>query len=97
MLEHCTFDTQIFGCGKVYYSNSIIITNFVQTLIPNCWFENVFPTYLAQKSPNNIFMLYLRNLLYTSFQPHYGPGVDSASNRSGYQEDFLGGKWAAGA
>ena len=27
-----------------------------------------------------------------SFQPHYGPGVDSASNRNEYQEYFLGGK-----
>jgi len=25
-----------------------------------------------------------------SFQPHYGPGVDSASNRNEYQEYFLG-------
>jgi hypothetical protein len=31
-----------------------------------------------------------------SFQPHYGPGVDSASNRNEYQEYFLGVK-AAGA
>ena len=27
-----------------------------------------------------------------SFRSHYGPGVDSASNRSEYQERFLGGK-----
>jgi len=27
-----------------------------------------------------------------SFRSHYGPGVDSASNRNEYQEDFLGGK-----
>ena len=27
-----------------------------------------------------------------SFQSHYGPGVDSASNRNEYQEYFLGGK-----
>jgi len=27
-----------------------------------------------------------------SFQPHCGPGVDSASNRNEYQEYFLGGK-----
>ena len=26
------------------------------------------------------------------FRPHYGPGVDSASNRNEYQEYFLGGK-----
>ena len=31
-----------------------------------------------------------------SFQPLYGPGVDSASNRNEYQEYFLGVK-AAGA
>jgi hypothetical protein len=49
MWEHCTFDSQIFGSGKVYYSNTIIIIDFVQTLIPHCWFENVFPTYFAIK------------------------------------------------
>jgi hypothetical protein len=27
-----------------------------------------------------------------SFQPHYGPGVDSASNRKKNQESSLGGK-----
>jgi len=31
-----------------------------------------------------------------SFRSHYGPGVDSASNRNAYQEHFLGLK-AAGA
>jgi len=31
-----------------------------------------------------------------SFWPHYGPGVDSASNRNEFQEHFLGVK-AAGA
>jgi hypothetical protein len=29
MWEHRTFDSEIFGCGKVDYSNSIVITNFV--------------------------------------------------------------------
>ena len=29
-----------------------------------------------------------------SFWPHYGPGVDSASNRNEYQESFLGVKTA---
>jgi hypothetical protein len=27
-----------------------------------------------------------------SFRPNYGPGVDSASNRNEYQEQFLGGE-----
>jgi len=31
-----------------------------------------------------------------TFRSHYGPGVDSASNRNEYQEHFLEGK-AAGA
>ena len=31
-----------------------------------------------------------------SFRPHYGPGVDSVSNRNDYQEYLLGVK-AAGA
>ena len=29
-----------------------------------------------------------------SFRPHYGPGVDSASNRNEYQEYFLGVKFS---
>jgi len=29
-----------------------------------------------------------------SFRPHYGPGVDSSSNRNEYQEYFLGVKTA---
>jgi hypothetical protein len=48
--ELCTFDSQIFGCVKFYYYNSIIITNFVQTLIPSCWFENIFPAYFEIES-----------------------------------------------
>jgi hypothetical protein len=28
--------------------------------------------------------------IFSSFQPHYGPGVDSASNRNEYQEDSWG-------
>jgi hypothetical protein len=31
-----------------------------------------------------------------SFQPHYGPGVDSASNRNEYQESSLGGGGKSG-
>jgi len=30
--------------------------------------------------------------LIQSLRPHYGPGVDSASNRNEYQEYFLGGR-----
>ena len=33
-------------------------------------------------------------LLMYSFRPHYGPGVDSVSNRNKYQDYFLGVKVA---
>jgi hypothetical protein len=38
------------------------------------------------------------NFSLTSFWPHYGPGVDSASDRNEFQEYFLGGKggWYVG-
>jgi hypothetical protein len=47
MWEHCTYDNQIFGYGKVYYKNSVIIANSMQTRIPNCLFENFFPAYFG--------------------------------------------------
>jgi len=43
----------------------------------------------------NLMYIYIYIYIY-SFQSHYGPGVDSASNRNEYQEYFLGVK-AAGA
>jgi len=33
--------TKFFLCGKVYYSNTIIITIVIYTLIPNRQFENI--------------------------------------------------------
>jgi hypothetical protein len=44
MWKHHTFDNEIFGRRKIYYSTSITITNLVQTLIPNRWLENIFLT-----------------------------------------------------
>jgi len=37
-------------------------------------------------------MMSLEFVIDISFRPHYGPGVDSASNRNECQEYFLGGK-----
>jgi len=34
----------------------------------------------------------LLEIFWQSFRPHYGPGVDLASNRNEYHEYFLGGK-----
>jgi len=53
-------------------------------------------TYQPTKALNTIKQDKLQFITYTSFRSHYGPGVDSASNRNEYQEHFLGVK-AAGA
>ena len=39
-----------------------------------------------------------RITVFTRARPHYGPGIDSASNINEYHEDFLGGKggWCLG-
>jgi hypothetical protein len=47
MREYRTFDNKSFEYGKIYYSNSIIIINFVQTLIQNILFKNMSPTYFG--------------------------------------------------
>jgi hypothetical protein len=47
MWEHRTFDSKIFGCVKVDYSDFILVTNFVLNLIPYSSFENLFPTYFG--------------------------------------------------
>jgi hypothetical protein len=41
-----------FGYGKFSDSNSIIVANFVETLIPNFWFEKVFPTDMCYLGTN---------------------------------------------
>jgi len=41
-------------------------------------------------------MMSLEFFIDISFQPHYGPKVDSASNRNEYQEYFLGVKVGLG-
>jgi hypothetical protein len=45
----------------------------------------------ALKAGRSRFRFLLVSLAY-SFRSHYGPGVNSASNRNKYQEEFLGSK-----
>jgi len=47
--EHRALNHQIFRCGKVYYSNPIIVTNLMETLLPNYWLENILSTYFCIK------------------------------------------------
>jgi hypothetical protein len=64
MWEHCTFDSEIFICGNIYYSNSIIITYLVQ-LISYSRFESVFPAYFGTEISLQHYFRYLGTLLNT--------------------------------
>jgi len=39
-----------------------------------------------------LYLLAFFPIIFQSFRSHYGPGVDSASNRNEYQDYFLGTK-----
>jgi hypothetical protein len=73
MWEYRTFESKIFVSGKFYYSDCIVITNFIQTLIPNRWLEDVFPTYFGieqiQIMKNQIFRYSSECLLYLNSYP----------------------------
>ena len=45
---------------------------------------------LRYKSEGRWFDCHWNFSLTYSFRSHYGPGVDSASNRNGYQKEILG-------
>jgi len=59
--ELCALNNEIFWCGKVYYSNTIIITIRMWTLIPNHLKKSSLSSF-ALKSPNRIFIWYLGKL-----------------------------------
>ena len=103
----CTNKGDIYACHSTYYSNNFIRCMNSPCLLSPLLFASFYhPTAVAQwlrccvtnqkvagsipAGVNGIFI----NI--KSFRPHYGPGVDSASNRNEYQEYFLGVK-AAGA
>jgi len=47
MWEHFARNNLLFSCGKIYYSNSIIITNFIQDLIPYRGYDCIFSAYIC--------------------------------------------------
>jgi hypothetical protein len=55
MWEHCTFDNEIFRCGKIYYSNAIIIINLCKLSFQIVGLKvSSMPT-LVWKPPSKIF------------------------------------------
>jgi hypothetical protein len=60
------------------------------------WLKHCKSRKVAGSIPNGVTGIFVD----LSFRPHYGSGVDSASNRNEYREYFLGEGWgvkAAGA
>jgi hypothetical protein len=55
MWEHCTSDSTLFGSGKVYCYNSVIITNFeLSFAVVGLKISSLLT--LALKSPNKMFL-----------------------------------------
>ena len=52
-----------FLCGKVYYSNTIIITILIYTVIPNSWFENILSPQFSIKISWQNFHVVLREMI----------------------------------
>jgi hypothetical protein len=65
---------------------------FQQDFFPT--FEHVLFSTQTGRSQDRFPMVSLEFLLTSFFRPHYGPGVDSVSNRNEYQGYFLGVKAA---
>jgi hypothetical protein len=77
-------------------------TNFVSPLYVSCFFSSLFyiqfvKIVFMQLAFRNIYWVTGRSQVrvlmgwnFSSFQPHYGPGVDSVSNRNEYQEPSWG-------
>ena len=49
-------NNSIFGFSKVYYSNTIIFTILMQSLIPNCHFDKSPVQYFSLIFPNRILI-----------------------------------------
>jgi len=61
--EHCAFNNEICLCNKVYYSNTIIITILMQTLIPICRFGNIPSPQFCIKTSSENFHMVLRKVV----------------------------------
>jgi hypothetical protein len=59
------FGSQIFGCGKIYHSDSIIILISCKLSFPVVGLKIYSVPTLALKSRNKIFVYYLGNILNT--------------------------------
>jgi hypothetical protein len=52
---------------EIYYCNSIVITNFVQSIIPNCLVVNVLPAYFGiEIAYQNFHMIFREFFEHTS-------------------------------
>jgi hypothetical protein len=67
--EYYNFKSYIFRSGGVCYCNSVNITDFVLTGIPDFLLEISSLPSFAKKSANNTFISYIGNFL-SSFHPY---------------------------
>jgi hypothetical protein len=55
--EHCTFDSKIFGCGKIYYFNIIISNNLMYALVI-VGLKKSSLAILALTPPKNVYTIF---------------------------------------
>ena len=84
-LCHVTCDFQLFNFCNIHSKMGTAVAQWVRCCATNGKVAGSIPAGVSG------FPIYIK-----FFRSHYGPGVDSASNRNEYQEYFLGVK-AAGA
>jgi hypothetical protein len=83
--------------GYLYGSNPVLfITEFTTLTRGTRWLSGWGTALQTGRSRDRFPMVSLEFFIDIILRPHYGPGVESASNKNEYQEYFLGVK-AAGA
>jgi hypothetical protein len=93
------FGTNLNNLCKIslisYFHDIKTITYIIRGTLWHSWLST---TLESGRSRARFPMLSLEFFIDIIFLPHYGPGVDSSSNRNEYQEYFLGGKggWYVG-
>jgi len=93
LVANCLVATQERLCLLRFVSYCYILLTKLGTAVAQwlrCWVTN---RKVAGSIPGGVSRFFIGM---KSFRSHFGPGVDSASNRNEYQELFLGAK-AAGA
>ena len=87
MWEHGALNNQSFLCGNVYFSNTIISTILMRTLILNCRFEDILSSQffikISQLNFHTVLTNMIENLLKTLLNHHFSSQLMHAHSKNG--------------